>query len=769
MPTTCVAGYCSNQASDSISLHKFPIDEKVREEWARNVRRTRGPRPGEKKWTPTTSSVLCSAHFTEECYDPVPGIMQALGCEVQHIRELLTGAVPTIFHRGSAPAAPAKRRKSRAAEKRLHQQTVAECLSMETVVEGRSDVSSPGVELEKDSALLTDSEPPVEVPPTESTDCGIQVKPDTKVHAVQVNLRAKRAVKSVQAQIKPPTKTVSTQNTPSQVTVATQTEITYSNWNETSDTASQMSVSVGDRMSMSDPVYDPSYDSGPDEDDHAEEVPVEEETSDSLPDTRIFLVFWTSLVHLFSVLCSCPLCPCRKLIWLCKEVGTYLKVTFKCEDCSYRWTWRSQPSFGRTAAGNILLSSSILFSGASVTKVLRVLSHMGVAVISARSFFRHQEQVLFKAVHTLWNQRQFWMLTVLEAEGEPLVCGGDGRADSPGHSAKYGTYTFMELTKTAVIDVQLVQSNEVGGSYHMEEEGLRRSLLKVGQHAQVGTLVTDRHVGINKMVREEHPLITHLFDIWHVAKSIKKKLQTLSKRRGCQELKPWVRSIINHLYWAVISTPAGSGDVIVAKWKSVLEHIHNRHGGFGGLFPACTHGPLEGREARKPWLTFHTKVSVEVEKILMRKKLLNDLRRLSPAYQTSYLEAFHSLILHFAPKMYHFSYQGMKCRVTLAALHFNENAHRVQARKSDGTSMFSVHFPKYKHGGHISMSWSSWPSSNVHAAVRTMLVMSWKWLVMKHPSHSHLVLVVTDQTRRRQSENMYAGSLPTCSSFSKSV
>ena len=39
----------------------------------------------------------------------------------------------------------------------------------------------------------------------------------------------------------------------------------------------------------------------------------------------------------------------------------------------------------------------------------------------------------------------------------PLTVGGDGRADSPGHSAKYGSYSLLDLDYMLVIDVQLVQ------------------------------------------------------------------------------------------------------------------------------------------------------------------------------------------------------------------------------------------------------------------------------------------------------------------------
>ena len=58
-----------------------------------------------------------------------------------------------------------------------------------------------------------------------------------------------------------------------------------------------------------------------------------------------------------------------------------------------------------------------------------------------------------------------------------------------------------------------VQSNEVGGSYHMEKEGLERVLefLQQQQQLQVDVLVTDRH----------HPEIMHYYDVWHVAKGTK--------------------------------------------------------------------------------------------------------------------------------------------------------------------------------------------------------------------------------------------------------
>lgn len=63
------------------------------------------------------------------------------------------------------------------------------------------------------------------------------------------------------------------------------------------------------------------------------------------------------------------------------------------------------------------------------------------------------------------------------------------------------------------------QSNEVGGSYHMEKEGLKRGIkFLYDKDLKVKVLLTDRHKQINKWLREEHQEVKHYFDIWHVAK-----------------------------------------------------------------------------------------------------------------------------------------------------------------------------------------------------------------------------------------------------------
>ncbi len=81
-----------------------------------------------------------------------------------------------------------------------------------------------------------------------------------------------------------------------------------------------------------------------------------------------------------------------------------------------------------------------------------------------------------------------------------------------------------------------------------------------------------------------------------------KKLTAASNDRDCEDLRHWIKSASNHMYWSAVSTPAGKGEITLAKWKSLVNHVTNVHDGHGDLFPSCAHGSLEGREAKKKWL-----------------------------------------------------------------------------------------------------------------------------------------------------------------------
>ena len=164
-----------------------------------------------------------------------------------------------------------------------------------------------------------------------------------------------------------------------------------------------------------------------------------------------FIIFWQMLLVLFSWL-HCKSCGAGDISYQAKRIASLLSVTFTCTACSLTWLWNSQHFIGSFPAGNILLSASILFTGVIAKKVLQSLRQIAIAVPADRIYFLHQEQILCPSIEKLWVLEQESYIGYLCTFDFSVSPGGDGRADSSGHSAKYGTYTMISLDLNAVID-----------------------------------------------------------------------------------------------------------------------------------------------------------------------------------------------------------------------------------------------------------------------------------------------------------------------------
>uniref|UniRef100_A0A8C1UBN3 Uncharacterized protein n=1 Tax=Cyprinus carpio TaxID=7962 RepID=A0A8C1UBN3_CYPCA len=195
---------------------------------------------------------------------------------------------------------------------------------------------------------------------------------------------------------------------------------------------------------------------------------------------------------------------------------------------------------------------------------------------------------------------------------------------------------------------------------------LKRSMqFLMDQDMQVSALITDRNR--QKMCSEG---TRHFFDVWHIGKVCIKALDAAAKERDCEDLKLWRPAIINHLYWTAASTPSGDPDEMQAKWQSMINHVQDIHEHSTPAFTSCAHPPLEGEPMLK-----------DVKSA--RKALVKDIRQLSPQHQTFSLEAYHSLILHFAPKHTGFSFLGM------------------YTRTSEGEARYAVRYPRFQKGGWV--------------------------------------------------------------------
>ena len=113
-----------------------------------------------------------------------------------------------------------------------------------------------------------------------------------------------------------------------------------------------------------------------------------------------------------------------------------------------------------------------------------------------------------------------------------------------------------------------------------------------GNSLDISVFISDRHLGLTKWVRETQSC-KHFIDIWHASKSLCKKPANAKRENGCEIIGEWIQGIKNHLYWCAISTNQGFGDLMVAKWMSLLLHVADE------LFPDCAHGEIENENGSK--------------------------------------------------------------------------------------------------------------------------------------------------------------------------
>lgn len=92
------------------------------------------------------------------------------------------------------------------------------------------------------------------------------------------------------------------------------------------------------------------------------------------------------------------------------------------------------------------------------------------------SFTRMQHTYLVPAIEEKWDEH----LRSFQAElDDKDVLLGDGCMDSPGHCAKYCTYSMMENDRKKIIAIETLDKREVGKkSTNMEEAGFQRAFME---------------------------------------------------------------------------------------------------------------------------------------------------------------------------------------------------------------------------------------------------------------------------------------------------
>ncbi|XP_070203994.1 uncharacterized protein [Littorina saxatilis] len=584
MPKECTAADCNEQPKkgSGISFHSFPKESHLLQQWL--VKMNRFDPNTKKLWKPNQHDSLCSRHFLSTDFTMRTQISRQEGLPYKPM--LRPDAVPTIFDHSQEVRKRATMSSERrtAFIKRRRKEVLSDILEPET-----ADSPQAQEELFQEDPT-SDEEQSDRHSVSVQTELLTQKDKGNQTHSYRqmVNVSQQTIDVSVPEIVAPQKLTTSIEacKTPAFSNAESQTyQIRHVVSNEDSESDDEVTADLSDQEEDN-----TEYNRG-ESTQHNKPHTLTEDLNhvDAFGETK-YLVFESNLEELLSV--------CRRCSKICQVTrkgveGTAVEYTCLCEHCSHNYTWCSQPYSKRLPLGNLVLAAAAFFTACSPSRLITLFKSCNICIFGKTTYNNLQSAYMVQAVRNVWTRCQE-RLFAARPRTRPLKLAGDGRCDSPGHCAKYGSYTFLDATTMEVLHIELIQSNMVKNSHAMELEGLKRGLNALKANVKVSHLVTDRHVQIKSHMAKNEVEITHRFDIWHMAKGVGKKLDAASNKAGYSALGLWTKSIKNHLYYCAQSTPESPRrvEVVKAKWKSVVNHVSNQHKGHGDDFPDCLHGDL---------------------------------------------------------------------------------------------------------------------------------------------------------------------------------
>ena len=271
----------------------------------------------------------------------------------------------------------------------------------------------------------------------------------------------------------------------------------------------------------------------------------QEHLEEQLPSNNsAFIVYWSSLVLLLQY---CLSCPAKALVNSVFIQGSALVVELICKD-GHISLLRLQPRTSNFYEGNIVLAASILFSANTFSKIKKYFELACIPFILHTSYYNLQKDYLFGVANEAWVNEEKEVVSKI-SQPHPCLFSGVGRCDSPGHNAKYLTYTFLEHSINKIVAMSLTQFTECGNSNTMEKYGFQKVFYDM-EVRDVNINYNRQACADKKIMREERPNISHQFDIYHVCNNIRKKLSKAAKKKSTIFLNKWMKSICNHFWWS---------------------------------------------------------------------------------------------------------------------------------------------------------------------------------------------------------------------------
>lgn len=170
---------------------------------------------------------------------------------------------------------------------------------------------------------------------------------------------------------------------------------------------------------------------------------------------RKWIVNESMLMQLFRTCHQCGVANEDKKV---TTAGTRISIEWRCLN-GHIGEWHSCPELRGMSGNNLLVAASILFTGTTYTEIVDWAELLNLQIPKKTTFYSLQSTYLIPVIEYAYRDHQNEIMANLHLQtiaGGIAVC-GDGRSDSPGFSAKYTTYSFMNDETKQIIMVDLVQ------------------------------------------------------------------------------------------------------------------------------------------------------------------------------------------------------------------------------------------------------------------------------------------------------------------------
>lgn len=367
--------------------------------------------------------------------------------------------------------------------------------------------------------------------------------------------------------------------------------------------------------------------------------------------------------------------------------GALITISYSCQ-AGHRVVWRSGDTGNRQALINVELVAAAKMNGVGFTALQELFKTLEMPFISNKTFYNIAKRWLYPVIYKEFTKVRTEIITELKVTDNIMLC-GDAQFDSPGYSAKFCTYTIMNCKSNKVVDTLVIQKGQYSGELEKQACQELLNILITEDGLEISKFVNDRHQGISKMMRENYPSIYHAYDIWHMAKSLRKKLSKISKKHP--KIGRWTNQLINHLWWSSEHCNK-SPELLVEIFHSSLFHvlnihkwgskkvIHRKFAELRGSKPYpkileteanigknkkpkkgvakqpmvnfnCWHPTITNGRARKTdWFQVDDADFKALFKALTSTKFSNDLKKCSEFLHTGSLESLHSTKIRYLPK-----------------------------------------------------------------------------------------------------------------------